>query len=354
MISRIKKLPLRLAEADMVFWTMPALIMLLIIGTVTQRWIGLHEAHQTYFASFIIWAGPVPLPGGYLILGFLTLNLTAKFLLKSEWSMRKSGIILSHLGALILLIGGLATSILAEERYMLLPEGSETHYLYHYTDKNLMVFNSEREIARLPYDDIENWNKADLPFPLDITFQCDNCEITEREETSNHEGMAKFMALNNKPVEKEPEANLTGFEFTVQDKHYLAFDGMPKPIELTYNDKKYTLIFGKEQSTLPFSIHLKDFVKDDYQGTSMARNYHSDIIIKDADLEWETRIEMNKPLRYKGYTFFQSSFDQSAGEEISILSVVKNEGWLFPYIGTIVLGLGLLIHIIITYSRRSA
>ncbi|MFK7839473.1 MAG: cytochrome c biogenesis protein ResB [Bdellovibrionales bacterium] len=365
MISAIKKATIRLAEADMVFWLMPPLIILLIIGTITQRWIGLYEAHQTYFASFIIWAGPVPLPGGYIILGLLALNLTAKFLLKSEWSLKKSGIILSHLGTLVILIGGLITSIKAEERYIVLPEGAESAFAYHYTNRNFMIFKDEQEIARLPYKTINQWDFSALPFDIRILQTCDNCKILKREESEsynknrNYAGMAKFMALKETAPLKEPEANLTGFELEIigsdeGDGQYIAFDGMPKPIEFQSLGSTYTAIFGKDQAILPFSIYLKDFVKDDYQGTSMARNYHSDIIIKDGESEFETRIEMNKPLRYKGLTFFQSSFDNSEDiGEISILSVVQNDGWLFPYIGTIILGFGLLIHIIIVFGRRS-
>lgn len=367
MMNRIKNASTRLAEADMVFWLMPLLIILLIAGTLAQRWVGLYEAHHTYFASFFVWPKifgvPVPLPGGYIILGLLTLNLTAKFLFKSEWSTKKSGIILAHLGTLTLLIGGLITSIAAEERYMVLPEGAETPFIYHYTKRNLMVFENEREIARLPYAQIKSWNTSQLPFALNILSSCDNCEILKREESAdynaetNYGGMAQFMALKPKPSEKEPEANLTGLEFTItgtksENGQYLAFDGMPKSIEFEHNEKQYAIIFGKDQQQLPFSVKLIDFVKDDYEATSMARGYHSDIIINDGDVNWETRIEMNKPLRYKGYTFFQSSFDQSEQGEISIFSVVKNEGWLFPYIGTITLGLGLIIHIIITFKRR--
>lgn len=357
-----KSLHIRLAEADMVFWLMPALMLLLVIGTVTQQWIGLFEAHQTYFASFIIWAGPIPLPGGYIILGALTLNLAAKFLFKSEWSLKKSGIILTHLGALILLIGGLITSITAEERFMILSEENETPFIYHYTKRNLMVFENDREIASIPFNSIEQKKLPDLPFDIDITLSCENCSILKREDVESknenivNKSMAEFMALQEKPNEKDPEANLSGFEFilnqTSENGRYIAFDGMPKSIEFAANDKNYELIFGKEQYILPFSIYLRDFVKDNYQGTSMARSYHSDIIIKDGDLEWETRIEMNKPLRYKDYTFFQSSFDEREEYEISILSVVKNDGWLFPYIGTLLLGLGLLLHIALIIGRK--
>jgi len=364
MVPNINKAAYRLAEADMVFWLMPLLILLLIIGTVTQRWIGLFEAHQTYFASFIIWAGPVPLPGGYIILGLLTLNLTAKFLFKSEWSMKKSGIILSHLGALILLIGGLVTSITAVERYMILPEDGETPFTYHYVNKAMMIFEGDNEIARLPFNKIGSWESADLPFKIEVISSCKNCDIIKREESENYtpdtpyQSMAQFMALTKKPGDIEPEANISGIELNISgtdsDGHYIAFKGMPKPIQFMVGEKAYTLIFGNEQYTLPFSIYLKDFVKDDYEGISMARGYHSDIMIKDGDVEWDTRIEMNKPLRYKGYTFFQSSFDQTDEQEITILSVVKNQGRLFPYIGTIILGLGLLLHIIIVFRGKKA
>lgn len=110
----------RLADADMVFWLLPPLMALLVSGTLAQRWMGLWPAMEMFFSSFIIWAGPVPLPGAYTLLGILSINLTLKFLLKSRWQWEKSGIILSHLGAIILLLGGLLTAMTAREYYMLI------------------------------------------------------------------------------------------------------------------------------------------------------------------------------------------------------------------------------------------
>ncbi len=355
------KMLTRLAEAEMVFWLMPALIALLIAGTIAQRWMGLFRAHEMFFSSFVFFAGPVPLPGGFTILGLLTLNLTLKFLLKSEWSWQKSGIILSHLGALVLLIGGLLTAILARESYMIIPEGGASPYIYSYNERNLAVFKNQTEILRLPYNQIDNWNAGNLPFKIAVKSWCDNCAIEKRQapEDALYQTMAQFMQLKPVPEETEPEANLTGLEFTIsgsaQDGTYIAFDGMPKPIEITVNEKNYTLIFGKAQETLPFTIGLKDFVKDDYEGTEMARGYHSDVIITDGELEWPVRISMNEPLRYRGYTFFQSSFRETPDAEITILAVVENKGWLFPYIGALIIGAGLLLHATLTIrGKRSA
>jgi len=359
-----------LTHASILFWLMPMIMLLLIAGTLSQRWIGLYHSIDKIFASFIIWidlgAISLPLPGGFTLLGILSINLLLKFLFKSEWSWRKSGIILSHLGALILLIGGLLTAILARETYMLIPEDQETPYIYSYTNRNLSIFENSQERLRLPYNTIQNWEKAEtlqsLPFQIEILETCNNCDIKHREEDPNfdknttYQSMAAFMDLRDKPEELEPEANLTGFEFTItgtdMDGHYLAFDGMPKPIEFESGGEAYTLIFGKEQFTLPFSIALKDFVKHTYAGTTMAKSYHSDVIVKDGDIEWPIRIEMNKPLRYKGYTFFQSSFDDTRDVEMTILAVVQNSGWLIPYIGTGILGFGLLLHILLIARRE--
>jgi cytochrome c biogenesis protein ResB len=112
------------------------------------------------------------------------------------------------------------------------------------------------------------------------------------------------------------------------------------------------MIYGKAQRQLPFEIGLKDFQKKDYPGMSMARGFSSDVSVYDQGAPWEARIEMNAPLRYKGYTFYQSSFDQSAEGETTVLSVVENKGRIFPYLGTFIITLGLLLHLWIVFVKR--
>jgi cytochrome c biogenesis protein ResB len=158
------------------------------------------------------------------------------------------------------------------------------------------------------------------------------------------------MALKDTPPAKDPEANLTGLTFQIKDMKeqsgtYIAFEGMPEPVLIKANGKQYKIIFGKQQRILPFSVRLVDFKRDVYPGTDKARGYSSDIVIIDGNLEWPERIEMNKPLRYKGYTFYQSSFEQADAMQATILSVVENKGRLFPYISTLIIAVGLLLHI---------
>ena len=105
---------------------------------------------------------------------------------------------------------------------------------------------------------------------------------------------------------------------------------------------------------LPFSVRLVDFKRDVYPDTDKARSYSSDVMILDNGVEWPERIEMNKPLRYKGYTFYHSSFEQAAPMQPTILSVVKNKGRVFPYITTLIIPAGLLLHIGIILKRGKA
>lgn len=359
-----------LAKPVLVFYLMPALMALLVVGTVAQAQIGLYEAHRTYFSSFAFLAfGFIPLPGGYTLLMILTVALLVKFLGYSDWSWRKSGIILTHLGALLLLLGGLFTALSAREGYMVIAEGDQSPYVYDYHAREMLVFKNDQLEYRISAGQLEsalNYGKTALPLGLNIVSFCENCAISKREETEQDfaqdqalQSMAQFMALQSKPKEKEAEANLSGVSFILgglddpsQDGLYIAFEAMPKPIEVQKDGAAYKIIYGKSQRLLPFAIKLIDFKKDDYPGMQMARAYSSDVLVLDGGAEWAARIEMNAPLRYKGYTFYQSSFDQSGEAEMSVLSVVENKGRLFPYIGTLVIMIGLLVHIVLIFRQR--
>ena len=55
----------------------------------------------------------------------------------------------------------------------------------------------------------------------------------------------------------------------------------------------------------------------------------------------EVLIYMNNPLRYGGLTFYQAGFERS--DKVTILQVVRNPGWLIPYIACVLISVGLVI-----------
>ena len=76
--------------------------------------------------------------------------------------------------------------------------------------------------------------------------------------------------------------------------------------------------------TFPFSLILKSFRIEYYPGTTSPANYVSIVDVKDNHTgeRFEREISMNNILRYKGYRFYQSSFDEDW--KGSILSVNRD------------------------------
>ena len=58
-------------------------------------------------------------------------------------------------------------------------------------------------------------------------------------------------------------------------------------------------------------------------------------------------IRMNEPLRHRGYTFYQASFTADDIGEATVLAVVRNSGRLFPYISSVIVCFGMLLHLFI-------
>ena len=124
------------------------------------------------------------------------------------------------------------------------------------------------------------------------------------------------------------------------------FLGQSIPQNLKINDQNYVIVFRKKRDYLPFSIELVDFKKAMHPGTGIAKSYSSDVNLIEAGITKRILIKMNEPLRYKGYTFYQSSFIESPDGETTVLAAVQNYGRLFPYISSIIMCIGLLVHLI--------
>ena len=103
----------------------------------------------------------------------------------------------------------------------------------------------------------------------------------------------------------------------------------------------FSLKYGSIISKLPFSIKLNDFIAEKYPGTEKSySSFKSKVTVEDEEV-FDYDIYMNNILNYKGYRFFQASFDPD--ELGTILSVNKDFfGTLITYIGYILLYVGLL------------
>lgn len=97
---------------------------------------------------------------------------------------------------------------------------------------------------------------------------------------------------------------------------------------------------------LDFSISLKDFSvefhPEEKMGMRFVKSYKSKVAIsKDGDLPKEGIIEVNRPLGFGEFSFYQYGYDESLPDQ-TILQVVKDPGVRFAYGGYLILFLGLV------------
>jgi len=107
-----------------------------------------------------------------------------------------------------------------------------------------------------------------------------------------------------------------------------------KPGICQINDIKVSIAYGIQPQKLPFSITLREFQLDRYPGSNSPSSYASEITVTDTEMKTVRpfRIYMNNILNYRGYRFFQSSYDPD--EKGTILSVNHDYwGTLVTYVG---------------------
>jgi len=109
--------------------------------------------------------------------------------------------------------------------------------------------------------------------------------------------------------------------------------------------------YGSKMTTLPFSIRLNDFVLERYPGSTSPSGYKSDVVLvdKNGNVEKPFMIFMNNILKYKGYRFYQSSYDMD--EKGKILYVNCDlAGMLVTYTGYALLFIFIILNLI---NRKS-
>lgn len=353
-------------RADIFFYLLIWLMELLIIGTIAEKYMGLYQAQKLFFSSFIIWVGGlIPVPGGYTTLTLIFFNLLAKVTLE-RWTKQKIGTLIVHCGALLLLIGGFLTATLSSEGNMVIEEGGASNYVSDYHQYELTITDDaqdNRQEVTFPQEFFKpehNLTSDSLPFKIKIDEFYENCTIIRRPELLADGTVHGMLVANEmKPAHTVPEEekNRSGIIFSVISANpdingrYAIFEDMPIEQHLDINSKKYLITLRHKRTMLPFEVKLIKFEKQIYPGTDKPRSFQSEVILKDGDIQWHSLISMNNPLRYKGYTFYQASFIDGQSKQTTVLAVVKNVGAIFPYISSITICIGLLIHLFIRIPK---
>lgn len=349
------------------------LMVLVFFGTVEQKYIGLYAAQNKYFSSLILWVWYFPLPGGMLTMFILTINLSSFLFQKKIWRKNKIGILTIHTGAILLLLGAAITYFFSKEGAMQITTlNKQSNFIQSYHDKELTIINLTEF-----QDSIEFTNFSDhifnigntltystIPFEIKILKYCDNSELLPYSNIEEiRKGIAQDHTIRCIESEIEDSENKPAIKLSLKSKDdinsdingiYISRLDVGQNIEkLTINAIDYALVLQPKRTYLPFEIELIDVIKISHPNTQIAKSYTSEINVLDNETARRQIIEMNAPLRYKGYTFYQAHYeeDPNTGMKTSVFAVVKNYGRLFPYISSIIMCIGVLLQMLVRLPR---
>jgi cytochrome c-type biogenesis protein CcsB len=129
-------------------------------------------------------------------------------------------------------------------------------------------------------------------------------------------------------------------------------DGFTGKEIINLGDTRIQVMFGPKLVKLPFSLYLTDFRIERYPGSNSPSWYESKVILQDSarGIQEPRRIYMNNLLKYKGFRFYQSSYD--ADEKGTILSVNHDlAGTLVTYTGYLLMAMGMALSLLNRNSR---
>jgi len=374
-------------------------IALVLGGTLAEAHLGLYEVQSRYFRSlFVMWMIPgtqiqLPIfPGGWLIGGVLLVNLIAGHATRFQFSTKKAGLCLAHLGLITLLAGQFFTEAFQRESLMRLETGETRSYSEDARRCELAIIDTtspERDdVYTVPAETLARGKEIRFPalpflirpkafLPNSSPVKPGSAAETAAIKASRGAGQLVAFATARPDEENIPSAwiEIADDKGPVGDWIVSAWLTRRREAErlaewledpsigvadlqsFEHKGHSYRLELRPTRYYESYTLKLIEFRHDVYEGTSIAKNYSSLVHLEDSG-RGESRdvlIRMNNPLRHSGATYYQSSFEP--GGQVSILQVVRNPAATAPYISCAMITAGLLIHFLMRltgFSRSMA
>jgi hypothetical protein len=355
-------------------------MVLIFIATLDQVNLGIWAVQEKYFRSFfVLWNVrdvPVPIfPGGYLIGGLLLINLISAHVYRFKLTWRKAGIFLTHIGLILLLLGELITGLLQEEFQMRLTEGETKNFSESPRFNELALIETTDpkvdDVVVVPEETLAKQSELQhpkLPFRVVTRAYYPNAVLELRSNSKNQSGASANAGVGPKLVAtpvpvtyKQEERNfpaafveLIGPQGSLGT--FLVSTQLATSQTLEYSGRTWRLGLRFQRTYKPFALTLLKVQHDVYIGTDIPKNFSSRVRVTTPDGRdnREVLIYMNNPLRYAGLTFYQQQMDSV--NATSVLQVVRNPGWLLPYISCAMMAVGLVaqfgIHLAGFFGRR--
>lgn len=365
-------------------WILGGFMLLVFFGTAYQVEHGLHAALDLFFYAWFtppisqwaapdsvsIWARigswlPLPLPGGWLVMSALFVNLSLNLLRQLSKGWQKGGIILAHVGILLMLAGGWITHHTAQEGFLSLAEGDRSSIAISHSEWELALWSAETAMEKAEYrfpvellapGQIISIEELDLILEIEAYYPNTRAHygppVPGEPVALNVEGITSIMP---EPQRGDPGSYLPAVLINArrgeQSSQRLIFHGSDNmPLVLPLPSSPWYVQLRRRPMPLPVTIQLLEFRKVFEPHTTLPRSFSSRILVDQDGLQREVIVAMNRPFRYGGFTFFQSSYGTAGdGRDVSIFAVSHNRVVWAPYIATGLTGLGLIVQFLIQW-----
>ena len=282
---------------------------------------------------------------------------------------RKAGIVLLHGGIVLMMISELITAKAAVEGRMRISEGSYRNYVFDTRETELAVVDgsdpASDRVTVVPERMYEHGGKISSPeLPFDIEIPKDrwfvNADPAEGDAAKDAAPNPATAGVGlHTPIRKLKESTSEAIDLpacyaTLLEKGsgtpigtwllwtYFTYEGGGGQ-KVEVGGKTYEIALRFKRTYKPYEIHLKEFEASFYDGTRTPKDFSAYVRLVDAErgVDRDVRIWMNNPLRYRSDTLYQSSWDGGPAE-LTELQVVTNVGWMVPYVGCMIVAVGLL------------
>jgi len=344
------------------------LALLTYLGTIDQVDHGLFDAQKKYFESLIVWnaIGPIPLPGAYLVMLTLFVNIVLGGLVRIRKGWATSGVIVVHCGILLMLFAGLVKFYYSKEGHVTLYEGQSKSEFESYYDWELVVLEPTAKGTTLEHPltpkAVESahgeqgrvFKDPTLPFELQLSHYMRNCQPMPKGPMFEvNVPVVDGSFLSEMALDKEAEQNVPGLYVTLRGSDGKSTQGMVwgesrTPWMTEFGGKPYALMLRRQKFPMPFEVRLDKFTKEDHPRMAMAKEFSSDVTVTQPGSTRSLKISMNQPLRDKGLVLYQASWGPSNAKPgdplFSTLAVVSNPSDQWPLYSCLVIALGMLLH----------
>ncbi len=293
---------------------------------------------------------------------------------------KRAGIVLLHGGIGLLMGYEVLVGVAHVESRMVIFEGEETNYSYDLRTTELAFVaaegsGSERHVVVRGDALREQKRLSDprLPFDVELIDWFENAGFAPLEAGETPVATAGLAArARQKLVALKPASGTDGGEVNVPGANVRLIDRQSGQEVGVYSlwarfergqpaaagGKDYDVFLRFERHYKPYSVYLYEIQQNNYSGTTRARDYRAIIRLtrQDGTVELDHYpIWMNNPLRYAGETYYQSEIKTARDGDRMLrateFQVVKNQGWMAPYVACVIVAVGMLFQFGLSLQR---